>query len=486
MNRSSTPLRAQVISSLVWSAVRNWGSRLVSLITFVVLARYVDPRDMGLVAAALALMAFVEIFTEQGLGSAIVQRPEVTPALLNAAFAANLAAALVATVLIVAGAPWIARLMGTPELTDVLRVVSISLIFTALGFCQLAMCMRNFQYKWLAVRTLLATGISGVIGLWMVVEGYGVWGLVAQAVLVAAINTFIMWLKPQWRPSTTFDFAGLRSMLPYSANVFASQLFNYGNTRFIEIFLAATLGPVALGIYAVGMRIHQSLMQLLSSTVLEVAHSGFSRLAGDRVRLLAAYHEASVASAALAAPVLLLTGLLAPEVAEVVYGQRWLDSAAIMLPMSVLGAVQTMQFYNGGVLNAIGKPSLTLVINIGKLIATVVSLLATAGQPLVTVVWAFVIGQLCVSPLSYGLARRGFGLPLLETGRRLAPFLLGHAAMALAVFGLRGTGVIDGASPSVRGAVLGAAGLLSYGIVCAVFARPQVLAVMARIRKNRR
>ena len=431
-------------------------------------------------------MAFVEIFTEQGLGSAIVQRPTVTPELLNAAFAANLLAACFAVGLIVVGAPWIAALMGTPELTGVLRVVSVSLLFTALGFCQLAMCMRNFQYKWLAVRTLLATGISGVVGLWLVVRGHGVWGLVAQAVLVAAINSFIMWLKPQWRPAWRFDFAGLRSLLPYSANVFASQLFNFGNTRFIEIFLAATLGPVALGVYAVGMRIHQSLMQLLSATVMEVAHSGFSRLASDRPRLIAAYHEASVASAALAAPVLLLTGLLAPEVAEIVYGRRWADSAAVMLPMALLGAVQTMQFYNGGVLNAIGKPSLTLAINVGKLAATVVSLVATVGQPLPVIVWAFVAGQLCITPLSYALARRGFGLPLGDTLRRLAPFVLALAAMAAAVFGLRGAGVIDGASAPVRGVALGCAALFSYGIVCGLLARRQLLAALARLRKSRR
>lgn len=474
------------MSGLVWSIVRNWGSRLAALITFVVLARFVDPHDMGLIAAALAVLAFVEIFTQQGLGNAIVQRPTMSEGLLNAAFVVNLVSALLAMAILILFAPLISKLMGTGELVPVLQVVSVSVVFNALGFSQQAMCMRNFQYKWLAVRSLLATGISGVVGVVLVVMGHGVWGLVAQAVLVAAINTLMVWLKPQWKLTRVFDYAGLRDMMGYSLNIFAGQLVNFGNTRFIEVFLAATLGPAALGLYAVGMRIHQSLTQLLNSAVLQVAHSGFSRLAADRVRLLAAYQEATSASAAIAAPAFWITGLLAPELAEIVYGHRWIDSAALMLPMALLGAVQTVQFYNGSVLNAIGRSSYTLWINFSKLAATIVSLTLSQGASLPGIVWAFVIGQLCITPVSYALARRGFGLSMLETLRRLGPFLLGMAAMAGVSFGLRASGWLDGLGIWPRALLLLAATSAAYATVVFLLARQQMQAIVQRLRRAKK
>lgn len=482
----SPPLKQQVLSGLVWSIVRNWGSRLVALLTFVVLARYVDPRDMGLIAAALAVLAFVEIFTQFGLGNAIVQRPEVTPPLLNAAFVVNLAASLAAMGIVIGFAPAISRLMDAGELVPVLQVVAVSVLINAFGFSQQAMCMRNFQYKWLAVRSLLATAISGVVGLLLVILGYGVWGLVVQAVLVALINTAMLWVRPQWRPTWSFDFAGLRGMTGYSANIFAGQLVNFGNTRFIEVFLAATLGPVALGVYAVGMRIHQSLGQLLNSAVLQVAHSGFSRLASDRARLLGAYQEATTASAAIAAPAFWISGLLAPELAEIVYGRRWLEAAPLMLPMALLGAVQTMQFYNGSVLNAIGRPSMTLAINLAKLAATAISLFASRGSSLEGIVWAFVLGQLCVTPVSYGFARIGFGLPLAATLRRLLPFLLGMAVMAAVVQGLRASGVTDDASAWARLATLAPAAVAAYAIVVLALGREQMAATLKRLRRRKK
>lgn len=479
-------LQRQVLSGLVWSIVRNWGAKLVSLLTFVVLARYVDPHDMGLIAAALAVLAFVEIFTEQGLGNAIVQRKEMSDGLLNSAFVVNLVSALVAVLIIVVFAHPIARLMDTEALVPVLQVVSMSVLLNALGFGQQAMCMRNFQYKWLALRSLVATTISGVSGLVMVMMGYGVWGLVTQAVLMAGINTLMLWIKPQWRPSWQFDFGGLRQMMGYSLKIFSGNVVNFGNTRFIEVFLAATLGPAALGVYAVGMRIHQTLTLLLNAAVLQVAHSGFSRLASDRPRLLSAYQEATSGSAAVAAPAFWITGLLAPELAEIVYGARWLDAAPLMLPMALLGAVQTVQFYNGSVLNAIGRPSYTLAINIAKLAATAISLLASRDAPLPVIIWSFVVGQLCVTPISFALARRGFRLPLLQTLRRLSPFLLGMVAMAVVAYGLRASGVIDDARAGVRLLVLGASMAAAYAIVVAALGREQMATILKRLRRQKK
>lgn len=480
---SRLPLRRQVLRGLMWSAVRNWGARLISFAIFIVVARHIDARDMGLVAAALAVIAFAELFAEQGIGSAIVQRKSVSPSLLNAAFALNLGIAIAASLALMVLAPAIARTMGLPDLTDLLRVLTLSIVFAALGFCQQAMYMRHFEYRWLAVRTLIATAVSGAAAVALVIRGYGAWGLVAQAVLMTALNSALLWWRPQWRPSFTFDLVALRSLLGYGASIFGSLLLGYGNTHFVELFLAATLGPAALGIYAVGMRVYSTLMQALSATVLEVAHSGFSRLAEDRPRLLATYHDATLASAVLAAPVFCLTGLVAPEIAIIVFGSGWLEAASVMAPMALLGAVQSIQFYNGSVLNAIGKPSLTLLINLAKVVATVTSLFASRGQPLAVVVWSFVLGQLCVSPLSYAMARRGFGLSLWETARRLAPFVLGYALMVTIVYGLRALPAFAAwpALPRLLG--LSLAALSGYAILCIVFARQAIFASLARLRR---
>jgi len=79
-------LRQKVISGLAWSVVRNWGNRLITLGVFVLLARLLEPAEMGLFAAAVAVLAVVDVLIEQGFGDAIVQRRTLTRAEVNAAF----------------------------------------------------------------------------------------------------------------------------------------------------------------------------------------------------------------------------------------------------------------------------------------------------------------------------------------------------------------------------------------------------------------
>ncbi|MGE5117978.1 MAG: oligosaccharide flippase family protein, partial [Betaproteobacteria bacterium] len=104
-------LRAKVIAGLLWSVFTSWGGRLLSLATFVVLVRYVGPPEVGLLAAAMVVLNFAELFVEQGFVSAIVQRREITPEQLGAAFVVNIALGAPVFAALAAGAPWLASAM---------------------------------------------------------------------------------------------------------------------------------------------------------------------------------------------------------------------------------------------------------------------------------------------------------------------------------------------------------------------------------------
>src|SRR5690606_8621529 len=127
-------------------------------------------------------------------------------------------------------------------------------------------------------------------------------------------------------------------------------------------------------------------MQLLSSVILDVAHAGFSRIAGERERLAEAYYRAMTATAAFAVPCLVLVSAVAPELCVVVFGSVWAGSAEILRPLALLGAVQTMQYYNGTGLNAVGKPGISFLIVLVRAAVTVGVLAATRGCPLTVIV----------------------------------------------------------------------------------------------------
>lgn len=479
-------LRSKVLSGLVWSVAQTWGIKLISLLLFMVLARVLDPHELGVFAVVMVVLAFVHLFVEQGMNEAIVQSPQITVQQLNTAFLINLTMAVLIFVLLWFIAPLVAAHLKIVELTAVLRVATLGMLVGAVTFSQYAMLQRNFHYRWLATCAFVSTAVSGAAAVFFALRGLGVWSLVIQALTASVITSIMLWTQPQWRFSFDFDFAGARKLLRYGVNRLVAHLLDFANTRYIEIFLVAALGPVALGIYSVGVRVYQALVQGLNLAIVGVVHNGFSRLAHDRPAMVAAYYKAITFTAAFAVPIFCLLAAVAPEVIVVLFGSKWAGSAEVMRPMAFLGAVQAMESYNDIAFNALGKPSISLKIVVFRTVITFLTLWAVHEPSLSTVIYAYVASQLITTPVTFYLVRRIVGISLRTLFSHIWRFLAASAmGVAVITFG-RHIGVVAEMPILVRLLVLSTAGSLSYLGFLALTARTQLREMLAMVRVQRR
>jgi O-antigen/teichoic acid export membrane protein len=428
----SLSLRDKVRSGLLWSTFQNWGLRCSAMLLFMFVARVLSAEQLGLFAFATVMLSFFGMLCEQGLSEAVVQREHVTPEQMNAVFWLNMSASLVIVLVVWLVAPQIAAAMNIPALTSILQVASLALPLSAASFGQMAMRKRAFSYRWIATTTLASTSVGIVVVLGLLFTGFGVWSLVAQTLVGAAVVTGLMWLRPIWRLSRRADFRAARPLMAYGSSRLGTNMLDFANSRYIEIFLAATLGPAALAIYTVGLKLPQALMQMFCSTILDVAHGGFSRLADDRPNLVSAYYKSVSITATLAVPVFCMVAAVAPMLSVVLFGAKWAGSAEVMRWMAVLGAVQVLQFYNGTVYNAIGRPLIGLQFMIVKVILTFAALAWVRDGDMSDLLHAYILSQLATTPMSFYLVRRMIGVSLIELLRGLWPMLCGCLLLAAA------------------------------------------------------
>lgn len=478
-------LRSKVLSGLFWSVAQSWGIKLISLLLFMVLARVLNPHELGVYAVVMVVLAFVNIFVEQGLSEAIVQRAQITVRQLNAVFLINFTMAVLIFALLWFIAPLIATHLKIVELTAILRVTTVGMLVSAIIFSQQAMLRRNFRYRWLAVCSLVSTLVSGAAAVFFALHGLGVWSLVIQALTASVVSAIMLWSQPQWRFTFDFDFVGVRSLISYGLNRLASNLLDFANLRYIDIFLVAALGPVALGIYSVGVRVYQTFGHALSSAIVDVVHNGFSRLAHDRPALVAAYYKAITFAAAIAVPTFCLLGAIAPEAIVVLFGSKWAGSAEVLRPMAFLGAAQALETYNDIAFKALGKPSISLKIVVFRTVITFLTLLAVREPSLSTVVYAYVASQLVTIPLTFYLVRRIVGVSLgtifSHIWRFLAASVIGVAAISLG----RHIGIVDEMPMLAKLIILSAAGSLSYLGFLVLTARAQLREMLTMVRVRR-
>src|SRR5215207_3684762 len=124
----------------VWALLDKWLTRLLTTVVFIILARFLTPYEFGIVALALVVRHFLGVFIDQGFSEAIVQAPELERRYTNTAFWTAIATGSLLTLVTIAAAPFIASdVLGNASVTPLLRVLAISLLFTALSCTQSAL-----------------------------------------------------------------------------------------------------------------------------------------------------------------------------------------------------------------------------------------------------------------------------------------------------------------------------------------------------------
>ncbi len=479
----------RTFSAVIWALAQSWGGKIVSLFIVSFLARHLTVAELGLAAAVGSILALAELLAEQGYGDALVQKHRLEPLDLANVFYISLGSALVLLCLLVLLSGHIAAWLHMPELPRMITVAAIYLPIAAAAICQQALYRRALQYQWLAIRFIAATLVSGVTAIACVLMGMGAWSLIVQMMLFSTVSTAMLWLKPKWTPTLQFSMKSALPLFQYSSNILALKLVEFAGSRAIEFIIATRFGAAALGAYALGSKLYQTAMQLLSGAVLDVAHSAFSRLSHDVAALHLAYYRAVTVSAALAVPCFVGIAAVSVELCQIMFGANGAVASVILRPLAILGAMQCVEFFNGTCLNALGIPSKTMVVSVLKTAVGLGAILLFRATDTNELVHYFVYSQILVMPVCYAFVVIYARVSPWQLAKRLAPFVTSALAMFYAVEITRNLGPITSLPVFPRLLVLSIIGGICYGLSAALLGRAYLaevigLFVARRARQN--
>lgn len=426
-------IRRLALSGVFWAMLQNWSGKGLSLLLFFILARLLSPAQLGVAAAINVVIVLVGLVAEQGFSDAIVQRRNLRAREINLPFFSSLTISSVLAMAVVLLSSRIEDWMNVPGIAPMLAVAAATLPLSALTLFQEAIYRRRLLFRQVAVRMLVTSAVAGIVAVACAFAGLGSWSLVIQALVMAAGNALWLWYRPLWRPTLEVDAPSYGQLVKFSSHILTARVADALGTRFIELLIAALHGPVALGLYAVGARVFQTLMQLLSSGISTVSLGALSHVAEDRERLARAYLKTMSGSAAIAMPVFVLVASTAHLWTLLFFGAKWQDSSGIMQILMLLGSLQCVQFANGATFSAIGMPryvAWTAVLKAGTALLAI-TLTPTSGVKELTVVYA--LSQLAATPIAYYWLSRRLELRVRTMALAVLPFYVAAACAFAAV-----------------------------------------------------
>jgi O-antigen/teichoic acid export membrane protein len=440
---------------LAWAFAMNWGQRGLTTVFTFVLAAMLGPRDFGVVAMAIVYVTFIDGFVEQGLGTAIIQRKDIDKEHLDSAFWLNLAWSLVFVGITFLTAGWWARANDLPELENVIKALSPTIVLASLTIVQFSLLQRRMDFKSLAVRANAAALAGGGAGIALALAGFGVWALVAQQLTAHVVSLVLFWALVRWAPRLRFSRAHSRDLLSFSVHVFVANIGGFLNRRADALLMGLFFGPVVVGIYRLADRLVDVVLELTMRPVGAISLPHFSRLQADPEALRQGVRSCMRVAVLATVPAMLVIAACSDYVLAV-FGEEWEPGGVALKLLAIVGIAKALVFFSGPLLFALARPgfrALMLWVLAGASAATVVLVaMPLQGEPesdqlLGMAASRAVLFVLVVIPVNLAIIARLTGLTFKQLLHGTpVPLVAGLLAVG-AVAGLQALGLLDRVPP---------------------------------------
>jgi len=462
-------VKSRIIGASIWSFISSAATQISTFIIFIVLARLLGPADFGVVAFAAIFIDLSRGVMLGGIPEALIQRLEWHDDVAQTAFWINVVGsiAFVATICLVCTV--LINVQAGSTLPLLVSALSATLLIDALRAVHEARLRREFRYRALATRTVMATIVGGIIGIICALGGMGVWALVINRIASSILQTLIMWSAASFRPRFYMNMTEAKILASFGAQVLSSRLLAQVNTRLPDFIIGAVAGSAALGVYRVGSRSLNFLVQTMITPIQSTALSAFSRLESPPA-VARAYSRFTQICATITFPAFFGAAAIAEEFIDIFFGSQWHMSAPIMSILA-LGVIATtiLQFFQSA-MQSVGRPRSGISTEVARLASGLVfigslsifgPLAAAAGDT---------VRKYVALPQSLKTLRQELGLQPSLLLKGLAPPLLCAIAMASLLFLLKFF-ALDGQSHLGRLVLLVTAGAIAYPVLMLCFGR---------------
>lgn len=331
-------LKKRGLKALSWDLVGRFSNQGVTFISSIFLSRLLLPEDFGLLAMVNVVVVISSTFVDGGFSSALIQRREVNDDHYGSVFFFNLSMGSLMTLILFLTSEFIADFYQRPEIGNIGKVISIIFIISAFGNVIRAQLQRELNFKIITYSNLFAAIVGGVVGITMAFKGFGVWSLVAQALVSPLSANIVLFSLFNWRPKMKLNFKALKELWTFGGHMFLTGILQNIFSQLDSLIIGRVFSPSKLGYYYRAKSLQNVVHSYTSSSLMSVLFPTFSRLQSDLVlykrAFLKVYNILSFVSFYIAG----LLYLSAEDIIVILFGGQWFESVEIF-KIIVLGGI---------------------------------------------------------------------------------------------------------------------------------------------------
>ena len=352
------------LTGTFWSMTERFAKMGIQILCTFVIAQFVPPSEFGLVSMMSIFLAFSTILIDSGFGQAIIHEQHVTREDESSIFWFNILLGGIVYGVFWLIAPLIAKFYEEPQLTILIRVAFLALIFQSLIVVQQGLMFKEVNFKSVSKISFWAVFLSGIAGIAVAYWRRDVWGLIVQNLLFAILQTLFFWFYSKWRPQFLFSFACVRKYLRFSMNLLGSNMLAAITDNLANLFVGKAYNSTILGHYTMANKIPYLTSSTISYGIKRVSYSMMSTFQDDN-KHLASYSQRVVGTAFwILAPIMILMFLLSEEFIGWLFPEEWAPAAVYLRYFCIIGLVYCFSDINQDILLVKGRTDILFRLDI--------------------------------------------------------------------------------------------------------------------------
>lgn len=359
--------KRSVLNGMVWKFLQTLSNQGVTFVLSIILARLLLPSEYGLVAMVNIFIVFSNVFITDGFSASLIQKKDADKLDFNSLFWVSLIVSAVLYVILYVCAPWISTFFNEPPLCKILRVYSLILFFNSYNAIQYSCLSKDLDFRKQFYSTAIGGIGSGVLGIVLAYNGWGVWALVAQALINVLLNNIVLTIILDWRPAFEFSLERTKRLLGFGIKVLSSNMLRTISNEIRQFLIAKYYTSADLAIYNRGRSFPGFFYSNLTNTISSVLFPAISNYSDDIAKVRTMMRTALQVNSVCLFFLLGLLAVIAKPLVWILLTEKWMG-AVFFLQMGCFAEVfSIISSINIQAIKAMGKGDVLMKIEIIKL-----------------------------------------------------------------------------------------------------------------------
>ncbi len=427
-------IKRSIGSGVLYTALAKYSNIVISIIITAILARLLTPAEYGIVAIVMVFITFFTYLADFGIGPALIQNKELDKEDIESIFSFSIMIAVALSALFYSVAGLISNFYSNPELLNIARWLSLSVLLFTLNVVPSALNKKELKFKQVGLISVAIQIAGGIVAVVLAFLGFSYYALIFRAI----INGLFLFMGSYYlnpvKVRIRIRWSSILKIWRFSTYQFLFNFINYFSRNTDNLLIGKYFGSAMLGYYDKAFSLMLMPVQNLTHVITPVLHPVLSDYQDRKDKIFHSFITLARLLTTIGFPLSVFLFFAGEEIIYILYGTQWTQSIPVFRLLAVIIGLEILLSSTGSFFQSANRADLLFIS--GLITSTLIVVGVVYGifveKSLLGVAWGLVVVRILNFFLTaYLLVTRTLGFPLSKFFPELAmPLFISSVVLA--------------------------------------------------------